>query len=163
MSSIINNIFPCPFCGNQKLKVEYKTKRLYYPTTSIQATCSVRCNCCHARGGTVTKVYQITQWKGDTYLEQQAIRKWNKRFTGLTDSNGVKIFEGDIVHLYGDKDTDTKCVNYKALVVFVHGGFCAIDGTLENYTVCRFDFTSSLNCEVIGNIYDNPELIKEDN
>lgn len=85
------------------------------------------------------------------------------QFTGLTDSNGVKIFEGDIVHLYGDKDTDTKCVNYKALVVFVHGGFCAIDGTLENYAVCRFDFTSSLNCEVIGNIYDNPELIKEDN
>jgi uncharacterized phage protein (TIGR01671 family) len=85
------------------------------------------------------------------------------QFTGLTDNNGVKIFEGDIVRLYGDKDTDTKCVNYKALVVFVYGGFCAIDGTLKDYAVCRFDFTSSLNCEVIGNIYDNPKLIKEDN
>lgn len=83
------------------------------------------------------------------------------QFTGLTDKNGVKIFEGDIVHLYGGKATDTRFVNYIALVVFAHGGFCAIDGTLEDYAACRFDFTSSLNCEVIGNIYDNPELIKD--
>ena len=83
------------------------------------------------------------------------------QYTGLTDKNGVKIFEGDIVHLYGDKDTSTRFINYKALVIFAHGGFCAIDGTLDDYAVCRFDFTSSLNCEVIGNIYDNPELIED--
>jgi uncharacterized phage protein (TIGR01671 family) len=75
-------------------------------------------------------------------------------YTGLTDNNGVEIFEGDIVHLYGDKGTDTRFVNYIALVVFAHGGFCAIDGTPDDYAVCRFDFTSTLNCEVIGNIYD---------
>lgn len=83
------------------------------------------------------------------------------QFTGLTDENGVKIFEGDIVHLYGDKGTDTRFVNYIALVVFAYGGFCAIDGTPDDYAVCRFDFTSTLNCKVIGNIYDNPELIED--
>lgn len=82
------------------------------------------------------------------------------QYTGLTDKYGAKIFEGDIVYLYGDKDTDEKHVNYKALVVFDHGGFCAIDGTPDDYAVCRFDFTSSLNCEIIGNIYDNLELLK---
>ena len=82
-------------------------------------------------------------------------------YTGLTDKNGVKIFEGDIVHLYGDKDTSTRFINYKALVIFAHGGFCAIDGTPDDYAVCRFDFASSLNCEIIGNIYSNPELIED--
>lgn len=85
----MSEIIPCPFCGNQKLKVECKTKRLYYPTTSIQATCSVRCNCCHARGGTITKVYQVKQWKGDTYLEQQAIRKWNKRYAKFVNADAI--------------------------------------------------------------------------
>lgn len=83
------------------------------------------------------------------------------RFTGLTDKNGVKIFEGDVVHLSGDKGTDTRFINYNALVVFRHGGFCAIDGTPDDYCVCRFDFTSSLNCEIIGNVYDNLELIED--
>lgn len=83
------------------------------------------------------------------------------QFTGLTDKNDVKIFEGDIVHLYGDKGTSTRFINYIALVIFAHGGFCAIDGTPDDYAVCRFDFTSSLNCEIIGNVYDNPELIED--
>lgn len=83
------------------------------------------------------------------------------QYTGLTDENDVKIFEGDIVHLYGDKGTSTRFINYIALVIFAHGGFCAIDGTPDDYAVCRFDFTSSLNCEIIGNVYDNPELIED--
>ena len=83
------------------------------------------------------------------------------QFTGLTEKNGVKIFEGDIVHLYGDKDTSTRFINYIALVIFAHGGFCAIDGTPDDYAVCRFDFASSLNCEIIGNIYSSPELIED--
>lgn len=83
------------------------------------------------------------------------------QFTGLTDKYGERIFEGDIVHLFGDKGTDTQFINYNALVVFRHGGFCAIDGTPDDYAVCRFDFTSTLNCEVISNIYDNPDLIED--
>ena len=82
-------------------------------------------------------------------------------YTGLTDKNGKKIFEGDIVHLYGGKDTSTRFINYIALVIFAHGGFCAIDGTPDDYAVCRFDFASSHNCKIIGNIYDNPELIED--
>ena len=84
------------------------------------------------------------------------------QFTDTTDKNGVKIFEGDIVHLYGDKGTSTRFINYITLVIFAHGGFCAIDGTPDDYAVCRFDFTSTLNCEIIGNIHDTPELIEDD-
>ena len=60
----------------------------------------------------------------------------------------------------GKRVADTRFVNYIALVVFAYGGFCAIDGTPDDYAVCRFDFTSTLNCEIIGNIRDNPELLE---
>ena len=84
------------------------------------------------------------------------------QFTGLTDKNGKKIFEGDIVHILGNQDVeDWKNVDYIALIAFLDGGFCAIDGTIEEhafrrYALERMDF----DMEVIGNIHDNPELIE---
>ena len=83
------------------------------------------------------------------------------QFTGLTDKNGKKIFEGDIVHILGNQNVDDwKSVDYTALIAFLDGGFCAIDGTIEEhafrrYALARLDFS----LEVIGNIHDNPELL----
>ena len=83
------------------------------------------------------------------------------QFTGLTDKNGKKIFEGDIVHILGNQQVeDWKNVDYTALIAFLDGGFCAIDGTVEEhgfrrYALARMDF----DMEVIGNIHDNPELL----
>lgn len=86
------------------------------------------------------------------------------QYTGLTDKNGKKIFEGDIVHLYAGEHSISryKGIDYNALVIFRDGGFCAIDGTEEDYALRRYNFVSqNLYCEVIGNIHDNPELLKE--
>ena len=69
------------------------------------------------------------------------------QYTGLTDKNGKKIFEGDIIF-----DPETK-ENY--IVEFDEGGFCAGDMFLQAYI--SFD---EFDSEVIGNIHDNPELLK---
>lgn len=44
---------PCPFCGSTKLKIDKKSKLVNYRHVAI-FTVSVRCSCCHARGGTVS-------------------------------------------------------------------------------------------------------------
>ena len=84
------------------------------------------------------------------------------QYTGLTDKNGRKIFEGDIVNLKGNPAYPSwGFVDYNALVVYSDGAFSAIDGTEENHGLRRYNFTrAELDVEVIGNIHDNPELLK---
>ena len=94
---------------------------------------------------------------------QEVIPETVGQYTGLKDKNGKRIFEGDIVHILGNQDVeDWKNVDYNALIAFIDGGFCAIDGTIEEhafrrYALARMDF----DLEVIGNIHDNPELLED--
>lgn len=93
-------------------------------------------------------------------------------FTGVTDKDGTGIFEGDI--LQGDEYPYCSDGNYSyyAEVVWFDDGCCGFglcthknpkstvrgisDGNCEWFE----DFDSN-NWSVVGNIYDNPELIEE--
>ena len=67
------------------------------------------------------------------------------QYTGLTDKNGVKIFEGDIVEYEGKRYS----INY-----LPH--YARFSAVKPNTVFCVFAYQRG---EVIGNIYDNPELI----
>ena len=89
------------------------------------------------------------------------------QYTGLTDKNGKKIFEGDIVHYlcshvvalvkfgeYKDIDADNK----KSFGYYVQ--YREDEKTItENMDLSESD--KEYGCEVIGNIYDNPELLED--
>lgn len=70
------------------------------------------------------------------------------QFTGLTDRNGVKIFEGDIVR-YGQRG-----------VVEYNSGSAQFTLNFTDSTYEGFDNIPFCDCEVLGNICDNPELLE---
>ena len=73
------------------------------------------------------------------------------QYTGLTDKNGTKIFEGDIVDYdyFGER---------KIGKVLFNG--CGYEIENEGCFLCVQSADKQLDCEVIGNIHDNPELLK---
>ena len=77
------------------------------------------------------------------------------QFTGLTDKNGKKIFEGDVV-LYPWSDQDKP---QRFTIKFKDGQFVAspVKETEEYWDFMVGGYSKEM--EIIGNIHDNPELL----
>ncbi len=72
------------------------------------------------------------------------------QYTGLTDRNGNKIFEGDIVNILTENEEI-------GIIVYEDGGFIV---RADKFSI---DFINNINgtdVEVIGNKYDNPKLME---
>ena len=74
--------------------------------------------------------------------------------TGLKDKNGKEIFEGDILDYKGRK----------ALVRW-HGSYASfiyrfVDELQNRNTEWKPLYLAYMKCEIIGNIYENPELLE---
>ena len=75
--------------------------------------------------------------------------------TGLRDKNGKEIFEGDILDYKGRK----------ALVRW-HGSYASfiyrfVDELQNRNTEWKPLYLAYMKCEIIGNIYENPELLED--
>lgn len=125
--------------------------------------------------GNLIKAEPIKDYKGYTWeygihtpsiFDNTAHLNWNLdvkyvetdtvgQYTGLKDKNGKKIYEGDIIKL--------DSFNPPLFVVdFVEGAFCLKQDDYGYYTDIHYVQHAGINqAEVIGNIHDNPELIKK--
>lgn len=79
-------------------------------------------------------------------------------FTGLLDSEGKEIYEGDVIQIELDWGTPKKC---KAEIVFEYGRFCGkslrqhdIVGKGKRWITINLAEDHN-GCQVIGNIYEN--------
>ena len=84
------------------------------------------------------------------------------QYTGLKDKNGVEIYEGDILTpCHYKKITFANCI-----VIFKKGMFCFkickpfISEIKPLYKSMNLGRSAGNDYEVIGNIYENPELLE---
>lgn len=76
------------------------------------------------------------------------------QFTGLTDKNGKKIFEGDIV-----TGRFLHSLPINSVVTFRNGSFGLLWDRAGEETFDAFTSLCNIEYEAIGNIHDNPELL----
>lgn len=71
------------------------------------------------------------------------------QFTGLFDKNGKEIYEGDVVSFLSGK--------YE--VIFKLGAFVLKSIKYPDACLGKFERTKNSQIEIIGNIYENPEIV----
>ncbi len=76
-------------------------------------------------------------------------------FTGLKDKNGKDIFEGDVVEWFLEGEWGTSDLTYKGTIIWSEERCSFI---VDNYG----HLYSLTSIEVIGNIFQNSELLKND-
>lgn len=85
----------------------------------------------------------------DSYDECEVVQETIGQFTSLYDCDGKEIFEGDILDFNG----------IKVEVRFVRGMFAfLVNGNLDD-ELCG-DCRTDLFAKVIGNVYENPDILK---
>lgn len=110
------------------------------------------------------KINFIEYWINPTELKSYHVRNIElMQSTGLKDKNGVEIFEGDVVSVSvrnGFDYLDNKVCIVKNSIG--HSGLvCAtVDEDLE-YRIFNTELFEEYTYEVIGNIYENSELLEE--
>lgn len=133
------------------------------------ADCSLKkagkCQCPHDGSE-----YFIVEWDDvfHEYEERQVIPNTVGQYTGLKDKHGKQIFEGDILHIARIADGlggyYQPPLDYPVNVV-VKWDLCAWmwETLCDDKRYITFpDAWCHYECEIIGNVHDNPELLKEE-
>ena len=119
----------------------------------------------NCKPGMIEDIQGSTLWSSIIYDDDFELMQ----YTGLKDKNGKEIYEGDILQVLGYEPGDIigNCfVEYGCFLLSeddwqVEHKTMGFSGNWGDGCKCHCELNESKILRVIGNIYENPELLKE--
>lgn len=105
-----------------------------------------------ATADTINNINRVDM--GNEDVDEETIGQW----TGFMDENRTYIFEGDVLEYSYSIDDFEEPGTYRSVVTFKNGIFC-LDND-EDMSLSYIFWKTDDELNVLGNIYDNPELMK---
>lgn len=121
----------------------------------------------------IVEYYENNPTYNWVFVKEEVISETVGEYTGLTDKNGTKIFDGDILH-FGNKNYlvfwNGECFQWQMRIrkdgfsFPVYSGQdtgCPVECITLSWVAAEIPILGTMSTEIVGNIYDNPELIEE--
>ena len=112
----------------------------------------------YSHGKVVTKIQSNTFGEGEYLVDTKTV----ERYIGLEDVNGKKIFSNDIC-FYDNKHYQVMCERDMLGGYWAETGYLLVEKGYQYgipFTDTIDDYFCMICAEVVGNIHDNPELMK---
>lgn len=136
---------------DSKSYIGYMSKKRYIPDT---------------RDWDIVEYYENNPTYNWVFVKEEVVSETVGQFTGQYDANKKKIYEGDIIQYDGDYDGIdgfTRSFSEKAIVLWDEdycGFVCKVIGDESGDSYSWLEYRENPDLTIIGNIYDNPELLK---